>query len=120
MKIAVTSTGDSPSSPIDQRFGRAGYFLVYDLETEEWAVVSNVQESGAAHGAGIQAGQRIVDLGVGTVLTGHCGPKASSVLTAAEIGVFQILSGTAEDAIAAYKDGTLVPLTGEAVRPGQA
>lgn len=33
MKIAVTSQGESPESPIDQRFGRAKFFMLYDIES---------------------------------------------------------------------------------------
>jgi predicted Fe-Mo cluster-binding NifX family protein len=109
MKIAVTSTGTSSNSPIDQRFGRAQCFLVHDLEAGEWSVIDNSQDHEAARGAGVQAAQHIVDRNVAAVVTGNCGPKAFAVLKAADIAVYQGFSGTAEDAVAAYKDGSLVP-----------
>jgi hypothetical protein len=41
MKIAVTSLGESLESPIDQRFGRARFFVIYNLESGEWSVSKN-------------------------------------------------------------------------------
>ena len=32
MKIAITSTGNSLESNIDQRFGRCAYFVIYNTE----------------------------------------------------------------------------------------
>ena len=126
MKIAVTSTGESASSPIDQRFGRAQVFLVHDLETEVWTAVHNRQERGTgragqgpAHGAGVQAAQRIVDLGVGAVITGACGPKASAVLESAGVIVHTGVTGTALEALASYKSGTLVPASGDSAQCNQ-
>jgi predicted Fe-Mo cluster-binding NifX family protein len=30
MKVAITSTGNSPESTLDSRFGRCSYFVIYD------------------------------------------------------------------------------------------
>ena len=34
MKIAITSTGDSQDSKLDERFGRCSFFVVYDTESK--------------------------------------------------------------------------------------
>jgi len=34
MKIAITSTGNSLESNIDQRFGRCAYFVIYNTENK--------------------------------------------------------------------------------------
>ena len=34
MKIAITSTGNSLESHLDQRFGRCDFFVIYDTETK--------------------------------------------------------------------------------------
>jgi len=107
MKIAVTSLGESPESPIDQRFGRARFFVLYDLESGEWTVHDNKQNLEAAQGAGIQAAQHVLDLGAEAVITGHCGPKAFATLTAAEMDIYQEASGSVQEAIDAYKAGSL-------------
>ena len=107
MKIAVTSLGESLESPVDQRFGRARVFVLYDLETGEWSAHDNKQNLEAAQGAGIQAGQHVVDMGAGAVITGHCGPKAFKTLSAADIEIYQDAAGSVREAIDAFKAGKL-------------
>jgi predicted Fe-Mo cluster-binding NifX family protein len=51
--------------------------------------------------------------GVGSVLTGHVGPKAWSALQAAGIFVYSVEGGTAEQAIAAFLSGNLAPRPSE-------
>jgi len=107
MKIAVTSLGESLESPIDQCFGRTRFFVLYDLETREWSAHDNKQNLQAAQGAGIQAAQRVVDLGAEAVITGHCGPKAFVTLSAAEIDIYQEAAGSVQNALDAYRAGSL-------------
>jgi predicted Fe-Mo cluster-binding NifX family protein len=107
MKIAVTSLGETLDSPIDQRFGRARYFIVFDTESGQWSTCENSQNVTAAQGAGIQAGQTVANLGVEAVVTGHCGPKAFATLAAGGVGVFSGARGTVEEAISAFKSGKL-------------
>ena len=107
MKIAITSLGESLESPVDQRFGRTRFFVLYDLATGKWSAHDNKQNLDAAQGAGIQAAQHVVDLGAEVVITGHCGPKAFRTLSAAEVGIYQEASGSVQDAIDAYRSGSL-------------
>ena len=118
MKIAVTSLGESPESPIDQRFGRARFFVLYDLESETWSVHDNKQNLKAAQGAGIQAAQHVADLEAEAVITGHCGPKAFVTLSAAGIAVYEEASGSVQDAINAYRAGSLKPSDQSGVEAG--
>lgn len=107
MQLAITSLGEALESPLDQRFGRARYFILYDTETKTWSAHDNRQNLNAAQGAGIQAGRRVAELGAETVITGHCGPKAFATLTAANIEVYSGASGTVSDAITAFAGGKL-------------
>jgi predicted Fe-Mo cluster-binding NifX family protein len=107
MKIAVTSLGETLASPVDQRFGRARFFVLYDLESGNWSVHGNQQNLDAAQGAGIQAGQRVIELGAEAIITGHCGPKAFATLAAGGVAVYQEATGTVEEAVQAYKEGKL-------------
>jgi len=107
MKIVVTSLGESPESPVDQRFGRARFFVFYDLEGGQWSVHNNKQNLEAAQGAGLQAAQYVVKLGAEAVITGHCGPEAFVTLAAAKIDVYQDASGSVQEALDAYKAGAL-------------
>ena len=109
MKIAVTSLGESLESPIDQRFGRARFFVLYDLENGEWSVHDNKQNLEAAQGAGIQAARNVAALGVGCVLTGHCGPNAFRTLRAAGIELYLGVKGTVAEAVEQVKAGELKP-----------
>jgi predicted Fe-Mo cluster-binding NifX family protein len=107
MKIAITALGETLESPVDQRFGRARYFILYDTETEEWSAHDNKQNLEAAQGAGIQAGQKVNELGAHILITGHCGPRAFATLKASEIQVYPEASGMVKEAIDAFKAGKL-------------
>jgi predicted Fe-Mo cluster-binding NifX family protein len=109
MKIAITTSGTDLDGPIDPRFGRAAGFILYDTESGDWSHHDNSQNLNAAQGAGIQAGQNVVDLGAGAVLTGHCGPKAFRVLAAAGVPVVVGARGTVRQALAEYRAGRLQP-----------
>ena len=47
MKVAFTTSGDNLSAPLEQRFGRAPKFLVYDLDSGAFEVADNVQNLNA-------------------------------------------------------------------------
>ena len=107
MKIAVTSRGTDLASEVDERFGRARYFIIYDTDTGEHRVVDNEVNLNAPQGAGVQSGETVVREGAGALLTGHCGPKAFRVLKAAGVEVFNGCSGTVEEAIERFRKGDL-------------
>ena len=109
MKIAVTAKGDTLAAAVDQRFGRAARFVVYDTTTREVKAFDNGQNLQAAQGAGIQAAETVSRLGAECLLTGHCGPKAFRALTAAGIRIYNGASGTVGEAIAAFEAGALQP-----------
>lgn len=107
MKLAVTSRGNNLNSPLDPRFGRAKFFIVIDMETGGFSAVDNSVNLDATQGAGIQAGKRVVELGVQGLITGHVGPKAFSTLQAGGVKVYTGASGTVADAIEQFKTGKL-------------
>lgn len=109
MRIAVTSTGNELISDIDPRFGGARYFIIVDGETLEYEVVENKQNLNLPQGAGIQAAKTIADQKAYVLITGHCGPKAFEVLSAAGIKVVTAAKGRVIDAITQYKSGQLKP-----------
>lgn len=106
MKICVSASAGSLDANVDSRFGRCPYFVIVDSDTMEYTVVSN-NSSNAAHGAGIQAAQTVVNLGVKVVLTGNVGPNAFSVLSATGIKIVTGASGSVRGAIEKYKNGQL-------------
>jgi predicted Fe-Mo cluster-binding NifX family protein len=112
MKIAISSLGETLDSPVDQRFGRARYFVLYDTDTEEWSVHDNKLNLEAAQGAGIQAGQLVAEIGAEAVITGHCGPKAFATLHAGGVSVYTGASGMVKEALDAFSAGKLSKATG--------
>lgn len=109
MKIAFTTSGKDLESPLDTRFGRAPGFLVVEVDSGATEFIDNQQSLDAAQGAGIQAAETVVRSGAQAVVTGHCGPKAFRVLSAAGVKIYNANQPTIAAALAAYKAGTLKP-----------
>ncbi len=107
MKIAFTASGDDLNAPLDPRFGRALKFLIYDPDAGTVDVIDNQQNLNAAQGAGIQAAEQISRLGAGALVTGHCGPKAFRVLSAAGVKVYNTDAATVAEALERYRSGGL-------------
>lgn len=106
MKIAVSSTGNTLESAMDQRFGRAACFIILDTETMGFESVNN-GATASAGGAGISAAQAIVDKGAGALITGNVGPNAMNVLQAAKIDIFRGSSESVKENAEKYKKGLL-------------
>jgi predicted Fe-Mo cluster-binding NifX family protein len=106
MKIAITSTGKTPDSQVDPRFGRAAYFIIVDTETMDLSVIEN-ENAASAGGAGISAAKAVVDAGAEAVLTGNCGPNAERTLSSGGIKLYTGVKGTVSEAIEFFKAGKL-------------
>ncbi|MBU1243641.1 NifB/NifX family molybdenum-iron cluster-binding protein [Myxococcota bacterium] len=111
MKILVTTEGENLQAQLDVRFGRAKNFLVYSTDTMKWNIVDNQDNQDAGHGAGVSSAQKAVDLGVTAVVSGHFGPKAYEVLSAAKIMMFSTSDCTVEEAIDRHRNGKLPLVT---------
>jgi len=109
MKVAFTTSGNTLDSPLDTRFGRAPGFLVYDTDSGVSEFIDNQQSMDAAQGAGIQAAETVVRSGAKAIVTGHCGPKAFRVLTAAGVKIYNTDQPTVAAALKAFKAGELKP-----------
>lgn len=104
MKICVSSQGASAESIVDQRFGRAAYFVVYDTESGEFESIDN-SGAQAVGGAGVKTGQMVSESGVDVVLTGNVGPNAHQVLSAANIDVITGIGGSVKEVVDRYLTG---------------
>ncbi len=102
MKIAVTSTGTSIDSTVDERFGRARYIIIYDTDTKSFETIDNEKNINMAQGAGIQTAGNVAEKKVELVLTGRVGPKASDTLKRAGIKFIENISGTCRSAVEKY------------------
>ncbi len=112
--ICVTSEGNTLTANVDPRFGRCSYYIFVNPVTLKFEAIQNPYKN-ATGGAGIQAGQFIVDKMVNALVTGNVGPNASRVLEAAGIKVFCNASGTINEAIEQYKKGLLETVIGPTV-----
>ena len=110
MKIAFSTAGNDLNAPLDTRFGRAARFLIVDSETDAFTVIDNAQNLQAAQGAGIQSAQNVAASGAQALVSGHCGPKAFRVLSAAGIKAYTSSAATVKDALAQFRAGELVEL----------
>lgn len=110
MKIAFTTSGSDLNAPLDRRFGRSPKFLLFETECEKFEVFDNQQNMNAAQGAGIQSAEKIARLGAAVLVTGHCGPKAFRVLSAAGIKIFTSDSPSVSSALDQYRQGKLTAL----------
>ena len=110
MKICFPSTGPDLQSKIDSRFGRCPYFLIIDSDRGE--LIKSIPNTGvqASRGAGVTAGQIIVDEAVDAVVAGNIGPNAMMVLNQAGIKVYSgVFDLTIQQAIDKFKKGELSP-----------
>ena len=89
MIILISSQGETLESQPSLRFGRAPFYIEYDLENDEWTALNNeaVKE---AHGAGVAAGQFIIDHHPTAVISGRFGPNAHRTLSSAGVQMFTL------------------------------
>jgi predicted Fe-Mo cluster-binding NifX family protein len=109
MKIVLTAKGKEASSPVDERFGRAEYFILYDDAAQTYSVINNPGQYENS-GAGVKASQIVIDAGAEVVITGSLGPKAFMVLRDAGIRGYQNHPGTLEEMVVAFKEEKLQEL----------
>ena len=86
MKIAFTSTGTTWDSLIDSRFGRTGYFLIYDDETQLISIVDNQNVKNEAHGAGTATAQKIYEAKPDVLITGN-GPGENAAIALKQMNI---------------------------------
>lgn len=79
MKTIISSTGNKLNSAFDLRFGRAGWFCIYDRETKTSDFVINSFKD-VNGGAGTKTSEMAAELGASQVISGHFGPKAKDLL----------------------------------------
>lgn len=92
MLVAITSTGDTLDSLVNERFGRCQYFLIIDPDTMKFEAIPNPAEQ-AQGGAGPKAAEIIINKGVTILLTGHVGDKAEEALKRGNIKIIDGLTG---------------------------
>ncbi len=109
MKIGFTSKGTNWDSPMDPRFGRTEYIVVYDEEKDELISVDNSAVAQEAHGAGPQTAKKLFDLGAKVLITGN-GPGGNAATILEKTGISSYIGAgdmTVKEAYESYKKGEL-------------
>ncbi len=87
MKIGIAVAEKDLNKEINQTFGRAPMFAIYDTETKEAVFLEN-EALNAAGGAGIKSSQFLVDKKVDAVICYRLGENAVKVLEGAGIKLY--------------------------------
>ncbi len=107
MRIAVASKGKGLKARIDDRFGRADYFVVVDLENMVETTIENTAKDEAS-GAGGRAVRLLANEGVEVIVAPEPGPKAITAVKAFEMKVYKRAGfEVVEDAVKGYQEGRL-------------
>ena len=106
MKIAISASGATLTSPVDPRFGRCADFVFFNLDDDTYQVLSNTAGNSGS-GAGVQAAQFVIQQGAQALIAGRVGLNAVQVLDAADVKVYVAQEITVQQAIDAFKAGTL-------------
>ncbi len=110
MIICVTARAAGTDAPVEERFGRAPYFVFVDTETGTSESVRNPLAD-AAGGVGPRVVQMLVEHGAAAIITGRVGGNAAKALEAGGIKAYSCRgSGSVADALAGYTAGNLKPL----------
>ncbi|NMA48257.1 MAG: dinitrogenase iron-molybdenum cofactor biosynthesis protein [Tissierellia bacterium] len=88
MRIAIPVDKKDNVTKVSTSFGRASYFIIYDIESKESSFIENKAKESKG-GAGIVAAQTIVDNKVDVLLTPQCGENAAEVIKAADIKIYK-------------------------------
>jgi predicted Fe-Mo cluster-binding NifX family protein len=109
MKIAFTSTGTTWNSMIDPRFGRTEFFILFDEDTQQSAIIDNSAVKNEAHGAGTATAQKIFELNPDVLITGNGpGENAATALKRLDMKIFvDAQDMTIQQAYEQYKNGNL-------------
>lgn len=107
MIIAISAQEPGLAAPVDPKFGRAKWLVIYDTETKKVENIDNSHNASLTQGAGIKTAELVAKHNCQVVLTGHLGPKALKVLQQAGIDGYNGIEGTVQDAINAWQEGSL-------------
>ena len=108
MNIIISARQPELYSDVERRFGRCPSFVKIDTDTMQWEGFAN-PAAAQSGGAGVAAGQFVVNQGVQAVISGDFGPNAAGVLRAANIEMllFTADTETVQQAVDQYMQGKL-------------
>lgn len=84
MKVAITSTGNSPDSKLDCRFGRCSYFVIFDTLTRGIEFLPNPYME-VEEGAGTDSVKFLASRGAVKIVSGEFGIKIKPLIDSLKI-----------------------------------
>ncbi|MBF0475289.1 MAG: magnetochrome domain-containing protein [Deltaproteobacteria bacterium] len=109
-KVAVASAGPGLGYQVYPQFGASPYFIIFDSAQNTYRSVAN-PGAATAGGRGVQTGQYLVDLGVSNVVAGSFSSNALQGLRTLRVTSYAGVTGTVQDALAAFTTRRLVPVS---------
>ena len=104
MKVAVASMGTVPEAWVGVRFGMCSQFLVFDLDTMEYVIVSVPPQVESPERVSLAAIRAVAKQGVSVVITGHIKEICRETLLNLGIDVIDgVERMTVREAIEQYK-----------------
>ena len=109
MKVLIAIENNAGlDSILDRRFGRAGFFLIYDTDEQKILVIQENQFKNAGHGVGIQTATFVIENGCQAVIGAQPGPKAASILGQANVKMIVDDTGTVKEVLERHKQDLTV------------
>ena len=108
MKICIPSRGPDTGDLLDERFGRAPFFIIDDTRSEKTESHKNTAAESMG-GVGPKAAQFLMNHSVNVLLAERVGGNAVEALKAGGIRVFLVEEKgiTVREAVSAYLNGSL-------------
>jgi len=104
MKVLIAVENNAGlDSILDKRFGRAGYFLVYDTDENKILTIQENQFKNDGHGVGIKTATFVIENGCQAVIGAQPGPKAAAILVQANVKMIVDDKGTVKEALERHK-----------------
>ena len=107
MKLAIALKENDYNSSVDERFGRAPFFIIIDSDTKEFEIIEN-EAKDEATGAGLKAVKNLLKYEIDTIIAGEIGPKAGELIYDLEIPTFKFKDlEKVDEIIKAFNENTL-------------
>jgi predicted Fe-Mo cluster-binding NifX family protein len=107
MNICITAQGATLDARVEERFGRAPFFIFIDSETGDFEAVENSAAADSG-GVGPKAAQVLVRHGVSALISGQVGGNARDILSASGIAMYVYRGGgTVRYALNLFRDNAL-------------
>lgn len=107
MKVAIALEENKYEAQVDRRVGRAPYFLIIDIETNNYEIIEN-EAKDEVTGAGLKVIKNLVTLGIDVLIAGDVGPKAAVLIEEFDLPVYKLGELTSiDEVLKAFKEKKL-------------